>query len=162
FDEKLGPPVRIWAYWHWFDYDREMVKYAGYGTPRLERWLAPYMLGISKFISSKRLGISEKSAERSLQEVKKVFQQVGEILADGRPFLTGEQFTAADLTFAALASPALLPSNYGVPLPPVEKAPPAMAAEIKGFRKSKAGKFAMDLYQRQRKTENRGNSQTFS
>ncbi len=36
----------------------------------------------------------------------------------GRPsYLVGEEFTAADLTFAALAAPAVLPPTYGSPLP---------------------------------------------
>ena len=37
--------------------------------------------------------------------LREVFQQVDERLADGRQFLVGDRFTAADLTFAALASP---------------------------------------------------------
>ena len=39
---------------------------------------------------------------------------MAEMLADGRPFLLGDRFTAADLTFAALAAPVVLPPRYGV------------------------------------------------
>jgi glutathione S-transferase len=37
--------------------------------------------------------------------------QVDEALADGRPFICGETFTAADLTFASLAAPVVLPKE---------------------------------------------------
>ena len=37
-----------------------------------------------------------------------VFDSVGERLADGRPYLMGDRFTAADLTFASLSAPARL------------------------------------------------------
>ena len=46
---------------------------------------------------------------------------VAELLADGRPYLHGERFGAADLTFAALCAPVLLPSDYGVTLPQPER-----------------------------------------
>ena len=37
--------------------------------------------------------------------------QVDQALADGRPFICGEKFTAADLTFASLAAPVILPKG---------------------------------------------------
>src|SRR3954453_21766698 len=41
-------------------------------------------------------------------------------LADGRGYLAGDRFPAADLTFACLAAPALVPPEYGVELPQPE------------------------------------------
>ena len=51
--------------------------------------------------------ITPDSAERSRQRVHEVFREVDKYLRDGRRFLVGDRFTAADLTFAALASPVL-------------------------------------------------------
>jgi glutathione S-transferase len=42
---------------------------------------------------------------------------VAELLADGRPYLCGERFGAADLTFAALSAPVTVPPGCGVSLP---------------------------------------------
>ncbi len=47
---------------------------------------------------------------------------VAELLADGRPYLCGERFGAADLTFAALSAAIVVPPIYGVPLPQPELA----------------------------------------
>jgi len=42
---------------------------------------------------------------------------VAGLLADGRPYLCGERFSAADLTFAALTAAVIVPPVYGVELP---------------------------------------------
>jgi len=72
------------------------------------------------------------------------------ILEDGRPYLCGEAFTAADLAFAALAAPVVLPREYGVPLPAVEELPPDMAAAVRAFRAHPAGAFACRLFAEER------------
>ncbi len=41
-----------------------------------------------------------------------VFEQVDEVLADGRSFICGDRFTAADLSFAALGSIMIAPQGY--------------------------------------------------
>lgn len=41
-----------------------------------------------------------------------VFEQVDEVLADGRAFICGDRFTAADLSFAALGSLIIAPQGY--------------------------------------------------
>jgi len=47
----------------------------------------------------------QASGKRSLSfdKIHCIFQEEDNVLADGQPFLCGNQFTAADLTFAALA-----------------------------------------------------------
>ena len=53
------------------------------------------------------------------------FDAVRKRLEDGRPYLCGERFSAADLTFAALAAAVLMPPEYGVPLPQPDELPAA-------------------------------------
>ena len=60
---------------------------------------------------------------------------VGELLADGRPHLCGERFTAADLTFAALSAAVIAPPVYGVPLPQPDVMPP----DTRDVRESRPG-----------------------
>ena len=69
---------------------------------------------------------------------------------DGRRYLVGDRFTAADLTFAALAAAVLIPSRYGVPLPPVEALPEPFAGEVRTLREHPAGAFALRLYDQER------------
>jgi glutathione S-transferase len=76
---------------------------------------------------------------------------VAGLLADGRPFLCGESFGAADLTFAALSAPLVVPSVYGVPLPQPEQMAAPTAALVERAREHPAGRFAMRLFVEQRR-----------
>ena len=58
---------------------------------------------------SRFLGIDDASAVAALDNVDRVFDDIADRIADGRPFLLGDRFTAADLTFAALSAPMLVP-----------------------------------------------------
>jgi glutathione S-transferase len=79
-----------------------------------------------------------------------VFDAVAARLADGRRFLVGDRFSAADLTFAALAAPIVLPAGYGSPLPPLSALPAAMVCEVERLRAHPAGGFATRMYAEER------------
>jgi glutathione S-transferase len=76
---------------------------------------------------------------------------VARLLEDGRPYLCGERFTAADLTFAALSASLVVPPQYGVPLPQPELMAPATAALVRRAREHPAGQFALELFARHRR-----------
>jgi glutathione S-transferase len=99
---------------------------------------------------SRFLGVDEASSAAALRQVEAAFDTIAERLADGRRFLLGDRFTAADLTFAALAAPMLLPSLYGSPLPPPEAMPPEAARQVRRMRAHPAGRFADRLYREER------------
>ncbi len=90
--------------------------------------------------------IDDDGAERSLGYVRSVFATVDELLSDGRSYLVGKKFGAADLTFASLAAPVLLPRNYGSPLPSLGEVPGELLTQIEDFRSSPAGDFALRIY----------------
>jgi glutathione S-transferase len=94
--------------------------------------------------------IDAGGAARSLDRVREVFSEVGDRLADGRLYLVGSAFSAADLTFAALAAPVLLPSNYGSPLPSRDELPDGMLQVVEEFRATPAGEFALKMYEAHR------------
>jgi glutathione S-transferase len=85
-----------------------------------------------------------------------VFDEVGTLLGDGRPFLTGDRFTSADIAFAAFAAPFVLPAEHpatgsasGVTL---EGLPPALAREASEMQATPAGRFAARAYREHRHT----------
>jgi glutathione S-transferase len=82
--------------------------------------------------------------------VQRTFDAVAARLADGRRYLCGDAFTAADLAFAALAAPAIAPPQYGTPLPPPEEMPAEMAAGVRAFRVHPAGDYACRLFREER------------
>jgi glutathione S-transferase len=97
------------------------------------------------------LGIHAEGARKSEGRVREVFDVVDAKLAGGGKFLVGDRFTAADLTFAALAAPILAPPEYGWPLPRVEEGPPALQRLIDHHRSRPAGTFALRLYREERR-----------
>jgi len=152
FDEALGPHVRRWAYAHLLDRKDLVAPFACHGVRRRServafRWGYPVL----KALMRKAMHISPESAERSRQRIEEVLAEVDARLADGRRYLAGERFTAADLTFAALAAPALCPPEYGGPYLPLADLPPAMRADVERWRETPAGRLGLRLYGEERR-----------
>ena len=68
----------------------------------------------------------------------------------GRRFLVGECFSAADLTFAALAAPLLLPLECRAVQPALDAVPPAIREQVLRMRDTEAGQFALRLFAQER------------
>ena len=150
FDEALGPHSRRWAYFQVLD-ERPMLRaMVSRGVPPGEARLLPLLLPLVIPAIRNRLRVTPQSASRSLARVGEVFAGVAARLADGRRFLVGDRFSAADLGFAALATPVLLPEGCGASYPPLEAAPSGMRDEIVRLRETPAGRFALRLYREER------------
>ncbi|MEO8690666.1 MAG: glutathione S-transferase family protein [Solirubrobacteraceae bacterium] len=149
-DAELGPHGRRWMYHRIFARPDLVRAYGATGVPRWERAALPPLLPLVKGLVNRHLDIDDTTAAESRERVRAVFDEVGERLADGRRYLVGDRFTAADLTFAALAASVLVPARYGVPLPPVEVLPEPFAGEVRALREHPAGVFALRLYDQER------------
>jgi glutathione S-transferase len=149
FDERLGVETRRWVYFHWMSLPaREVLKTAGQGTPWWQRLLAPMLFPMLRRYLNRHLGISRDNVESGLVTIAAIFDEVAARLGDGRVFLCGDRFTAADLSFACMAAPILLPPEYGIRLPLPEEAPAQARADILRFRAHPAGQFALGLFNR--------------
>lgn len=146
FDDELGPHVRRWAYGHLLD-DPVLVRATlAPRVPRRERILLRAGRPLIVRVMKRGMRITPESCRRSLGKVQKTFADVDARLADGRAFLTGDRFTAADLALAALAAPALAVPEYGAPRPGLEQVPAAMRQEIETFRATRTGQFVLRVY----------------
>jgi glutathione S-transferase len=153
FDEVLGVESRRWIYWVGF---REisgprLIEMSAEGAPRWERWLLTRFFGMLRKAMRRRLRLTDSRVERGQGRIEEVLGAVEKKLADGRPYLTGDRFTAADLTFAALCAPLLLPRGYGVRLPEPDEMPPSVREGVERYRARPAGAFALRLYERERR-----------
>jgi len=151
FDETLGVETRRWVYFHWMGQPaREVLQIATQGTPRWQQRVAPVLFPMLRVFLRKHLQVSGETVAQGLGVVTDRFDRVAERLRDGRPFLCGDQFTAADLSFACMAAPVLLPREYGIRLPTLEQTPPAARADVERFCAHPAGQFALRLFREER------------
>jgi glutathione S-transferase len=144
FDEQLGPHTRRLAYYYTLP-DRALV--VGLGTRDVPRWqarLVDWGFPLARAYIKRGFKIDEAGAARSLKKVDDVFRQVDGRLADGRPYLTGDRFTAADLTFAALGA-LLFPPQHPIGIPE-DRASPAYLALRDQLKARPAGALLLRLY----------------
>jgi glutathione S-transferase len=151
FDERLGPHGRRWMYDAIRGSSGLVRKYGVTGVPAWERRAVPAAFGLVTRVIDRYLKITPESAAESLRVVREAFDSVGSRLSDGRAFLVGDRFSAADLTFAALSASVLMPPEYGVPLPSPDELPARMASVVRELRDHPAGQFALALYRRERR-----------
>lgn len=151
FDEKLGPHTRRLAYFHLMPDAKMTLEAMVWKVPPSEERWGRRLFPLLRALMRKAMQIDAPGAARSRERIEKVFGEVAERLRDGRRYLVGDRFTAADLTFAALSAPGLLPSGYGAPLPSMEALKPELQAEIAHFREHPAGAFALRMYAEERR-----------
>ncbi len=151
FDQPFGVESRKLAYFHFNTAAPAMInRYNAAGVPLLERVAFAAVLPLAKKFLLRKLRVTPASVERARDSVTRTFDQVAERLAGGARFLVGDRFTAADLTFAALAAPLVLPRSYGTPLPDLHELPAAYADDARTFRAHPAGVFALRMFAEER------------
>ncbi|WP_248277715.1 glutathione S-transferase family protein [Brasilonema sp. UFV-L1] len=146
FDEQLGPATRRWAYFHFMNNSKLMKRIWSNGVPFIERALFPVVFPTVRSIVQQKLNITPESSAQAYEQINSIFEQVSELLADGRTYLVGNNFSAADLTFAALAAPVVRPPEHPMSSASLEELPSKLISEIKKFRETPAGAFALRLY----------------
>jgi glutathione S-transferase len=144
-DDRLGPCGRRLMYVHMLAQRELMLRFNNAGVPAWEdraiRWGWPAIVGFAR----RALQITPGVEIEDERVVWRELDFVADLLADGRPYLIGERFGAADLTFASLAAAVIASPDYGVPLPQLEMMPPATAALVRRAREHPAGAFALRL-----------------
>jgi len=146
FDTRLGPHTRRLAYFHLLPHRALFLHSVLPGVGGGERVLFKLIAPVVAALMRRGMNINPESAARSADRIDDVFSEIAERLADGRPYLVGTQFSAADLTFASLAAPVVLPPAYGSPLPDLDEAPGALRKVVERYRATPAGGFALTMY----------------
>jgi glutathione S-transferase len=147
FDSILAPAVRLWAYSYIMSQDRLVQPLWCHGVPWFERQLFPVVFPWMRSNVMQMYDINDASIITADESIYQIFEMVGTLLADGRSYLVGDLFTAADLAFVTLAAAVVLAPEYGIKLPEIEQLPDLMATRIQQFQQMPAGKFVLRLYQ---------------
>lgn len=150
-DEVLGPSGRRLMYVAMLPQRELLLRVNNQGVPRWEdrtmRYGWPVITGLVKRVLKIEPGVEVEDRATVWGELDFIAEQ----LSDGRPYLCGERFGAADLTFAALSAAVLVPPIYGVPLPQPEVLRGDTAAIVQAAREHPAGQFALRLYSEHRR-----------
>jgi glutathione S-transferase len=146
FDERLGPRGRRFMYVKMLDHPELMRRFNNQGVPRWEARALQLGWPLAVRFLGHALGIRPGVEVEDEAVVWEELDFVAEQLSDGRRYLCGERFSAADLTFAALSAAVVVPPVYGVKLPQPDALPPDMAAFVERVRAHPAGRYALTLF----------------
>jgi glutathione S-transferase len=120
----------------------------------LQSYLYHYGYGFVKNQVLSQLAATKEGVVKALAIVRKEFEYYGELLEkNGTGYLIGDRFTAADLSFACMASAVLLvqpEEGYGAKLPSNNEVTKVFGDISKELRNTIAGKHAMRMFQEHR------------
>jgi glutathione S-transferase len=150
-DDELGPKGRRLIYVHMLRDKKLLLDFNNTGVPRWEDRFLRRGFGLVMPCVRRRLDIRPGVEVSDEKDVFRELDWVAELLSDGRPYLSGERFGAADLTFGALSAAVVAPPDYGTPLPTVEQMRPDTQDYIRRAREHPAGRFALSLVERHRR-----------
>jgi glutathione S-transferase len=146
FDEQLGPAIRCLGYFYTLNDSKFIQSKWTQGVPSFEEALFPVAFPLVRSIIRKTFNINSESAAQAYEQIQSIFEKVNELLADGRTYLVGDSFSAADITFAALAAPVILPPEHPIKPRPLQELPDSFASKIRAFRETPAGAYVLRLY----------------
>jgi glutathione S-transferase len=142
----LGVEARRIMYHHFFSWGRPALGFTGGRAPFWERWALYAAFPLARRHALTHLNVSPETVRDATSLVQRTFDEVADQLSDGRRYLIGDQFTAADLTFACMAAAVTAPEDYGVPLPAIEEVPTETGELLRHFRQHPAGQFALRMF----------------
>ena len=150
---ELGVEARRWCYFRLLPERRLVLRYNGARAPLHERLALRLGYRQARRVVTRYLQVTAEEVERGRPIIARHLDAVAARLADGRRYLAGDRFGAADLTFAAMVALLVMPPDYGVPLPAPDELPPEIAGEVAAYRDHPAGAFALRLYAEERRRQ---------
>lgn len=147
FDRHVGPQARRVAYDVLLRDRSAMQQLFRTRVPAWQSVAGPALVGPIAALIRRGLRIDPVNVRRSIDVLDATFASVAERLRDGRRYLAGDRFTAADLTFAALAVPVTFPHAYEAYLLPFADLPAAAREIVSRYRETPAGVFALRMYE---------------
>lgn len=151
FGGKLGKLSRLFIYHHLLPHKKLVMKCMQTSTPKSEQQWFSWGYPIFSFLMKKGININKESADRAYKKLKELMEEY-ESMAEGE-FFVGAQLTIADITFASLAGPLVLPEKYGSIVPNLDELPPKLYEIVQEFRSMNGGKRVLRLYQQFRSSK---------
>jgi glutathione S-transferase len=149
-DHDFAPHVRRFIYYHLLPRrDLTMVLFA-IETPAREVGLVRLAFPLVRAVMRRFMRVHEAGMHRSRDAMARTFDEVAERLRDGRRYLLGDTFTAADITFASLAAPMVQPPEHPKVRIDTGALPAPLIDAMRAARAHPAGEFALRMYREHR------------
>ncbi|MCB9796709.1 MAG: glutathione S-transferase [Alphaproteobacteria bacterium] len=150
-DVALGPATRTLGYFYAFQDLKLTGDMAGREVSRLEALVVRGSLPLAVVFLRQVYSATPEGAAHAGRVIEETLDALDARLADGRRYLCGDRFTAADLTFAALMTPILVPPESGAPYPAREALPEPWRVACDQTRERPSGALVMRLYAEERR-----------
>jgi glutathione S-transferase len=149
-DEELGPHIRRVMYFHLLPRPGLTLGLMDQRTPGWQRGILRVMFPLLRAGMRRFMDIDARTADESRGRTLRVFDDVEKRLEGGRRYLVGDAFTAADLTLAALAGPAVTPPEHSVRFPAIDALPEAAAALLREVQARPVAEYLRRMYREHR------------
>lgn len=148
FHSKLFLPAIQIYYFHMLDERRLILDFSLDRAPWWQRLLVQLFYPVWKRVIISGLKLQNFDIKVALANIEDAFVFVEQRITPSQPFLHGATPGTADIVFASLAAPLLLPERYGAKLPDVHNLPRPLRDLVNAFRARRGGQF-VDLVYRQ-------------
>lgn len=153
FHDGLARDTRKIGYWYCLPDPVAMgVLFSNVGPA--QRLVGRVAMPLASRAMQKALGITEERVGRALERTRSELDEVSARLSDGRPYLLGDRFSAADIAFACALAPALLvqpEEGFSAKLPNASQLSGEVRALREEVRNTEAGQFALRLFKTERR-----------
>jgi glutathione S-transferase len=146
YEHELGIESRRLMYFHFLRWGAAGLRFNAGTAPALERAGLRLSFVFARPILRRYLEVDAGTAARARDRIRAIFDRVAVRLEEGRRYLVGESFSAADLTFASMAAAVVLPEQYGVRLPGRDELPSEIVEVVDAHRAHPAGDFALRMF----------------
>lgn len=151
--DQLGPHTRRVGYYYLLD-DKDVFRALIEDVaPIWVKAFFPVFFHAARIRLTKALKITRERVERSKHYIEKEAATLEQRLADGRPYLLGEQFSAADIAAACMLAPAMLiqsEEGYGARMPALADVAPDYREFAVQLRGRAIGEYVMRMFRDER------------
>jgi glutathione S-transferase len=147
---KFGRATRLFAYHHGLPRASVLADMVRPGLTRLQALVMPALVPLAGVLIRRAYRIDDASAARAQATVRRVFSDFSKRL-EGKRYFLGDRFTAADLTFAALAAPVVLPEGHPAMASRLDGLAPEHRALVEELRATPAGAHVTRMYREERR-----------
>lgn len=147
FDDEVGPAIRRAFFYDLLPDGAAAARLFTLGRTDLTARLYRASFPLTRAIMRADMKIDAEGAAAGARITETAFDRVAaEVGSSG--YLVGERFSIADLTAAALLSPAVMPAEFPLEIP--EPRPRALVAWTDRWRVHPGGRWVLDMYHRHR------------